>query len=212
MSLKTVITQHSIHFTRGESSFHHYRAATTSSPLFSINSLYQYQLYETTMLLQNLFASLTLLLLPVICSAWMTTTLQKKTTTTTTMSLSAPQSSELSRRHLFTSILPTTTAASLTLLVSTTSSLPASAAEETKTLPNGVTYVVNKVGSGPEPESGELVAIRFRAFCGDNKIDDIFETPEPYYTRVGSGGLIKVRKDYVYIYMYGTIERTTNKV
>jgi hypothetical protein len=127
------------------------------------------------------------------------------------MSLSAPQSSELSRRHLFTSILPTTTAASLALLVS--SSLPAmAAAEETKTLPNGVTYVVNKVGSGPEPESGELVAIRFRAFCGDNKIDDIFETPEPYYTRVGSGGLIKVRKDYVYIYMYGTIERTTNKV
>ena len=26
-----------------------------------------------------------------------------------------------------------------------------------------------------------------------NVIDDIFDKPEPYYTRVGSGGLIKVR-------------------
>ena len=26
---------------------------------------------------------------------------------------------------------------------------------------------------------------------GQNKIDDIFETPEPYYTRLGSGGLLK---------------------
>lgn len=46
-------------------------------------------------------------------------------------------------------------------------------------------------GDGPQPEIGELIAIRFAAFCGSNKIDDIFDTPEPYYTRVGSGGLIK---------------------
>ena len=68
--------------------------------------------------------------------------------------------------------------------------LPANAADEV-TLPNGVKYVVKKSGTGPKPDLGELVAIRFRAFCGDNKIDDIFDTPEPYYTRVGSGGLVK---------------------
>ena len=58
-------------------------------------------------------------------------------------------------------------------------------------LPSGVTYEVIKKGDGPQPEVGELIAIRFAAFCGSNKIDDIFDTPEPYYTRVGSGGLLK---------------------
>ena len=60
-----------------------------------------------------------------------------------------------------------------------------------ETLPNGVTYKVIKSGDGPKPEVGELVAIRFKAFAGEQKIDDIFDTPEPYYTRLGSGGLIK---------------------
>ena len=69
--------------------------------------------------------------------------------------------------------------------------LQSAKAAELVTLPNGVKYEVKKTGQGPKPDLGELVAIRFRAFCGDNKIDDIFETPEPYYTRVGSGGLVK---------------------
>lgn len=59
------------------------------------------------------------------------------------------------------------------------------------TLPSGVTYEVIKNGDGPKPEIGELIAIRFAAYCGTNKIDDIFDTPEPYYTRLGSGGLLK---------------------
>jgi hypothetical protein len=67
--------------------------------------------------------------------------------------------------------------------------LPAVAAVET--LPSGVTYEVLKKGDGPQPEIGELVAIRFAAYFGDRKIDDIFDTPEPYYTRLGSGGLLK---------------------
>lgn len=58
-------------------------------------------------------------------------------------------------------------------------------------LPNGVSYSVIKSGTGPLPQRGELIAIRFAAYFGDNKLDDIFDTPEPYYTRVGSGGLIK---------------------
>mmetsp|Transcript_16908 Transcript_16908/g.22209 ORF Transcript_16908/g.22209 Transcript_16908/m.22209 type:complete len:200 (+) Transcript_16908:92-691(+) len=70
--------------------------------------------------------------------------------------------------------------------------LPAFAGETVKTA-SGVTYTVDKSGDGPKPEIGELAAIRFRAAVTDSgmKIDDIFDTPEPYYTRIGSGGLIK---------------------
>jgi peptidylprolyl isomerase len=71
-------------------------------------------------------------------------------------------------------------------------------AEEVTTLPNGVSYTVSKKGDGPVPMLGDLVALRFAAYCGDNKIDDIFGTPEPYYTRIGSGGLLKVRKRILY--------------
>ena len=60
-----------------------------------------------------------------------------------------------------------------------------------ETLPSGVSIKVVKSGNGPVPEIGELAAIRFSAYAGENKIDDIFDTPEPYYTRIGSGGLIK---------------------
>mmetsp|Transcript_10663 Transcript_10663/g.13177 ORF Transcript_10663/g.13177 Transcript_10663/m.13177 type:complete len:200 (-) Transcript_10663:90-689(-) len=60
-----------------------------------------------------------------------------------------------------------------------------------ESLPSGVNYVIKKSGSGPVPTVGELVAIRFKATVGANVIDDIFDTPEPYYTRLGSGGLLK---------------------
>lgn len=65
---------------------------------------------------------------------------------------------------------------------------PAFAAEK---LPTGVTYEVITDGKGIKPEVGELIAIRFAAFVDNRKIDDIFDTPEPYYTRLGSGGLLK---------------------
>jgi hypothetical protein len=73
-----------------------------------------------------------------------------------------------------------------------TIAIPAAFADET--LPNGVKVSVVKSGDGPKPEIGELVAIRFNAAVegSNNLLDDIFGTPEPYYTRVGSGGLIKV--------------------
>eukprot|EP00978_Attheya_sp_CCMP212_P016927 scaffold44731_cov48-Attheya_sp.AAC.4 len=64
-----------------------------------------------------------------------------------------------------------------------------------ETLPSGVDVKVIKKGDGPIPDIGELAAIRFKAFAGDNKIDDIFDTPEPYYTRIGNGGLIKGVED-----------------
>jgi hypothetical protein len=78
------------------------------------------------------------------------------------------------------------TAASLVLIGKPTTAI---AAEEV-TLPNGVSYQVIKKGDGPKPNIGELAAIRFVAYCGDIQIDNILETPEPYYTRIGSGGLI----------------------
>ena len=71
---------------------------------------------------------------------------------------------------------------------------PATAAESTTTVtPGGVTVQVIKQGDGPKPDIGELIAIRFAAYVSStgNKIDDIFESPEPYYTRLGSGGLLK---------------------
>jgi FK506-binding protein 1 len=58
-------------------------------------------------------------------------------------------------------------------------------------LASGVTVEVVKAGNGAKPEVGELVAIRFAAYADGRKIDDIFDTPEPYYTRMGSGGLLK---------------------
>jgi len=66
-------------------------------------------------------------------------------------------------------------------------------AAEPLTTASGVTYEILKQGDGPKPEIGELVAIRFAAYVAatGNKIDDIFDTPEPYYTRMGSGGLLK---------------------
>jgi len=67
----------------------------------------------------------------------------------------------------------------------------ANAEVESFTLPNGVSYDVIKKGDGPKPGRGELAAIRFAAFAGKNKIDDIFVTPEPYYTRIGSGAMLK---------------------
>lgn len=67
------------------------------------------------------------------------------------------------------------------------------AEEQPVKLPSGTSYVVVKSGDGPQPSIGELAGIRFRAEVVQtgNKIDDIFDTPEPYYTRIGSGGLLK---------------------
>mmetsp|Transcript_6743 Transcript_6743/g.14017 ORF Transcript_6743/g.14017 Transcript_6743/m.14017 type:complete len:209 (+) Transcript_6743:35-661(+) len=67
---------------------------------------------------------------------------------------------------------------------------PSSASEE-EAVAAGVSISKSKEGTGPTPSVGELAAIRFKARCGQTTIDDIYGTPEPFYTRVGSGGLIK---------------------
>lgn len=70
---------------------------------------------------------------------------------------------------------------------------PAYADDTTVSLPSGTSYTITKSGTGPKPSIGELAAIRFKATVAQtgNVIDDIFNTAEPYYTRVGSGGLLK---------------------
>ena len=68
---------------------------------------------------------------------------------------------------------------------------PAWAVTTGEKLASGVTVEVVKAGNGAKPDVGELVAIRFAAYADGRKIDDIFDTPEPYYTRMGSGGLLK---------------------
>jgi peptidylprolyl isomerase len=96
------------------------------------------------------------------------------------------QQHQQSRKTFFHSIATLTGAAALT------TTWPAFAADSDQVvLPNGVSYKILKTGNGAKPECGELVAIRFAAYNGDVKIDDIFETPEPYYTRMGSGGLLR---------------------
>lgn len=97
------------------------------------------------------------------------------------------------RNHFLKQVASTVTAVSIFGSTTTFSPFSALADDSTVvTLPSGVSYTVVKSGTGPAPSIGELAAIRFKADVkGGNKIDDIFDTPEPYYTRVGSGGLLK---------------------
>ncbi|BAM79150.1 probable FKBP-type peptidyl-prolyl cis-trans isomerase [Cyanidioschyzon merolae strain 10D] len=46
-------------------------------------------------------------------------------------------------------------------------------------------------GTGPQPQTGDLVGIRFRAAYNGRVFDDIMDSSEPFYMRVGSGNLVK---------------------
>jgi FKBP-type peptidyl-prolyl cis-trans isomerase len=130
------------------------------------------------------FSTSTLLLACAVAApgtnAWMPTTQTRSTT-----SLQAA----ISRQDFFQQAAATAVvSASVAGIWQPTAAM---AADEAVTLPNGVTYTIVKKGTGPQPSVGELAAIRFKAYFGDVKIDDIFDTPEPYYTRVGSGAMLK---------------------
>ena len=100
------------------------------------------------------------------------------------ISNSQPAAAEVSRKSMLQTLVQGGVAtAAATFLVEQ----PAYAEK----LPSGVSYEIVKDGNGVKPEVGELIAIRFAAFVDGRKIDDIFDTPEPYYTRLGSGGLLK---------------------
>ena len=60
-------------------------------------------------------------------------------------------------------------------------------------LPNGLKYKVIKTGGkGAKPVVGDLISIRFKCVIekSGTVIDDILNTPEPYYYRVGSGQVV----------------------
>jgi len=136
----------------------------------------------------RLVAAILLLLTPT--SAWMTTATAARRTATAS-STSSLQAVSSRQDFLRNSVTATISTAGLAFGLLGGAQQQLAWAGETVDLPNGVSYEVLKKGSGPKPEKGELVAIRFSAYAGDNKIDDIFDTPEPYYTRLGSGGLLK---------------------
>lgn len=106
-----------------------------------------------------------------VVRAWTFTT----TTTKTQVSSSTPvMGHEMTRKSMLTTLVQggaAAAAASLTFLPT-----QAAFAATTETLPSGVTYQVIKDGKGPKPDVGELVAIRFAAYYGDRKIDDIYGT------------------------------------
>jgi len=98
-------------------------------------------------------------------------------------------SAEFSRDGFLKQIVGTAAALTLTSPVV----LPAFAEGEKVILPSGVSYVVTKAGTGASPTIGQLAAVRFKATVVQSGIilDDCYDTPEAYYTRVGAGGLIK---------------------
>ncbi|KAK4533218.1 hypothetical protein CCYA_CCYA16G4100 [Cyanidiococcus yangmingshanensis] len=69
------------------------------------------------------------------------------------------------------------------------SSLGAVEANGTAALPFPVQEL--QKGTGPTPQVGDLVGIRFRGTYNGRVFDDIMKSPVPYYMRVGSGSLLK---------------------
>jgi len=130
-----------------------------------------------------MFKTLTLLALATSTQAWVSSPVSSRTSS----ALAATKSDVSSRKEFMSTLVQTAMGAAVVSAMP----LAARAEDDVTTLPNGVSYKVVKSGDGPKPDIGELAAIRFAAYANDFKIDDIFETPEPYYTRVGSGGLLK---------------------
>ncbi len=89
---------------------------------------------------------------------------------------------QVTRQSVLETLLKGGAATAAAVVLTPLSPSPAYAAAAITSLPTGVTYEVIKAGPGPKPDLGELVAIRFAAYYGDRKIDDIYDTPEPYYT------------------------------
>ena len=121
-------------------------------------------------------------------TAFLVPTSQSRTSACSYSSTSLYSSAQTSRTDFLRDIAAIGFTAASTTATGLLGLSPAYADEIT---PSGVAIKVTKAGNGPAPKIGELAAIRFASFQGETKIDDIFVTAEPYYTRVGSGGLIK---------------------
>ncbi len=95
-------------------------------------------------------------------------------------SLSAPK---LSRRALLAAAAATAAGVTVNGLV----------AGETTTA-SGLRYTAIQTGTGPAAVVGDLVGIRFKGSYNGVVFDNLFEDTAPYFYRVGSENILKVRR------------------
>lgn len=87
-------------------------------------------------------------------------------------------------------------ALSAVLLAAVLPTLPVPAptkAVDSGTTPTGLVYSAVKHGDGPAANVGDLVGIRFKGTYNGRVFDDLFGSTDPYYYRVGSENILKVR-------------------
>lgn len=77
-------------------------------------------------------------------------------------------------------------------LLSTLSTAGALAAATAIRSEEEIALKVVKSGAGPLPEIGDLVGIRFKGSYNDVVFDNLFDSPQPYFYRVGSTAVLKV--------------------
>lgn len=81
----------------------------------------------------------------------------------------------------------------LAAIASAAGSVVATAATNSEAVAPAIQYKVVKAGSGPAPEVGDLIGIRFKGMYNGVVFDNLFENTTPYFYRVGSGSILKVR-------------------
>lgn len=64
------------------------------------------------------------------------------------------------------------------------------------TTASGLAYTSVKKGSGPAAVIGDLVGIRFKGAYKGVVFDNLFENRDPYFYRVGSENILKVRHQH----------------
>ena len=143
--------------------------------------------------MRSMFVSSVIAASLVVGSSGFTVSSSRAVSQSTSLSMSA-SNNEFSRVDFLKQVV----GASAATAFSASFAPSAFAENEIVNLPSGVKYEIIKSGDGPVPIVGELAGIRFRANVEgvSNALDDCFGTSEPYYTRVGSGGLIKVRASW----------------
>lgn len=81
----------------------------------------------------------------------------------------------------------------LVTLASAAAGIVVSATANAASTQSSLQYSVVKSGDGPKPELGDLVGIRFKGIYNGVVFDNLFEDKKPYFYRVGSGTILKVR-------------------
>lgn len=80
----------------------------------------------------------------------------------------------------------------LAALASAAGSLLAAELSTASEEPSKLQYTVVKKGTGPSPDVGDLIGIRFKGTYNGVVFDNLFEDRKPYFFRVGTGTILKV--------------------